>query len=264
MNIEVLGNLRVKCTLTSEYLKSRWIDPGDLAYGSEAATALFRDIIEETREKFGIDFQARENHPVMIEAIPMGEGSLAVIISKAEDAEELDTRFSRFSPEHAADGITPDYGDEEDDIDEEDDGMESQASAFRERRRSSKPSVRKNVTDFGKPFFETLEKEKERIREGGCLVTITFDMIGDLYDLASAGPAYKGETSLYKNSSTGKYLLVIPAEGEEYAQAMSFAEAASEFGKARIVPRSGAAFLDKDYECLIGTGALEKISGKDM
>ena len=54
----------------------------------------------------------------------------------------------------------------------------------------------KNVTDFGKPFFETLEKEKERIREGGCIVTITFDMIGDLYDLASAGLAYSGDTSL--------------------------------------------------------------------
>ncbi len=264
MNIEVLGNLRVKCTLTSEYLKSRWIDAGDLAYGSEAATALFRDIIEETREKFGIDFQARENHPVMIEAIPMGEGSLAVIISKAEDAEELDTRFSRFSPEHAAEGITPDYGDDEDDIDEDDDGIEGAAPVFSEKKRSSsKPSVRKNVTDFGKPFFETLEKEKERIREGGCLVTITFDMIGDLYDLAGAGLGYKGETSLYKNTSTGKYLLVIPAEGEDYTGALNFAEAASEFGKARIVPRAGAAFLDKDHECLIGTGALDKIAGNN-
>ena len=260
MNIEVLGNLRVKCTLTSEYLKSRWIDAGDLAYGSEAATALFRDIIEETNERFGIDFRARENHPVMIEAIPMGEGSLSVIISKAEDAEELDTRFSRFSPEHSAEGITPEYGDDADDIDDEDESIESGAPAFRERKRpSSKPSVRKNVTDFGKPFFETLEKEKERIREGGCIVTITFDMLGDLYDLASAGLGYSGDTSLYKNTSTGRYLLVIPVEGEEYGVAMNFAEAASEFGKARIVPKSGAAFLDKDHECLIGTGALEKI-----
>lgn len=261
MNIEVLGNLRVKCTLTSEYLKSRWIDPGDLAYGSEAATALFRDIIEETRERFGIDFQARENHPVMIEAIPMGEGSLAVIISKAEDAEELDTRFSRFSPEHTAEGITPDYGDDDEDPDEEDIDTDAPRMPLGERRRREKaPSVRKNVTDYGKPFFETLEKEKEKIREGGCIVTITFDKLGDLYDLASAGPTYKGETSLYKNSSTGKYLLVIPAEGEEYTAAMNFAQAASEFGKARIVPRSGAAFLDKDHECLIGSGALEKLT----
>ena len=147
--------------------------------------------------------------------------------------------------------------------DEDDDGIEGAAHVFRERKRSSsKPSVRKNVTDFGKPFFETLEKEKERIREGGCLVTITFDMIGDLYDLAGAGLGYKGETSLYKNTSTGKYLLVIPAEGEEYTKALNFAEAASEFGKARIVPRAGAAFLDKDHECLIGTGALDKIAGE--
>ena len=261
MNIEVLGNLRVKCTLTSEYLKSRWIDPGDLAYGSEAATALFRDIIEETREKFGIDFQARENHPVMIEAIPMGEGSLAVIISKAEDAEELDTRFSRFSPEHAAEGITPDFGDDAEDTDEDDVDDMPAGMPFREsRRREKAPYVRKNVTDYGRPFFETLEKEKEKIREGGCIVTITFDMLNDLYDLASAGPVYRGETSLYKNSQTGKYLLVIPAEGEDYTSAINYAQAASEFGKARIVPRSGAAFLDRDHECLIGTGALEKLS----
>ncbi|MCR5739503.1 MAG: adaptor protein MecA, partial [Lachnospiraceae bacterium] len=36
MQIEVIGNLRIKCTLTSEYLKSRWVDIDDLAYGTEA------------------------------------------------------------------------------------------------------------------------------------------------------------------------------------------------------------------------------------
>ena len=56
--------------------------------------------------------------------------------------------------------------------------------------------------------------------------------------------------------------MLLLGNAEKYTKALNFAEAASEFGKARIVPRAGAAFLDKDHECLIGTGALDKIAGE--
>ncbi len=259
MQIEVIGNLRIKCTLTNEYLKSRWVDISDLAYGTEAMTALFRDIIEETREKFGIDFGARENHPVMIEAVPMGEDSLAIFISKAEDAEELDTRFSRFSPGPANGGITPSLSsDDGDDLFDDFDGDDEEEEMPRQIR-PARPVVKKSVAEFGRPFFEVLDKEKDKIRETGCLVTIGFDKLTDLMDLASRGLRYEGESSVYKNRKTGKFLLVIPAEGEDYKTALSFAESATEFGSARIVPRSGAAFLDKDYDIIIATRALEKL-----
>ena len=39
-----------------------------------------------------------DNLPLMIEAIPMSSESIVLIITKVEDPEELDTRFSRFSP----------------------------------------------------------------------------------------------------------------------------------------------------------------------
>ena len=259
MQIEVIGNLRIKCTLTSEYLKSRWVDIDDLAYGTEAMTALFRDIIEETREKFGIDFTARENHPVMIEAVPMGEGTLTVFISKAEDAEELDTRFSRFSPKNQGEGITPsgDFDDDDDYMDafDPDDEMD-----MPRKKPSGKPVPKKSVSEFGRSFFDVLDKEKEQIRESGCIITVAFERLTDVMDLASKAGGYEGESSVYKNRQNGKYLLVVPAEGEDFAKAMNFAEFATEFGKVRLVPRSGASFLDTGYDILVAQRALEKLA----
>ncbi|MCR4792888.1 MAG: adaptor protein MecA [Lachnospiraceae bacterium] len=259
MLIEVIGNLRIKCTLTKEYLKSRWIDVDDLTYGSEAMNALFKDIIEETREKFGIDFTALENHPVMIEAVPMGEGSLSVFISKAEDAEELDTRFSRFSSKPENGGITPTASsDRGDDFADDDEGDEDEYETPRRIPRR-KPVVIKSVPEFGKAFFDILEEEKEKIREGGCLVTVSFNKLSELIEFASRCRAFNGDSSVYKNRHDEKYLLVIPAEGEGFEEAMKFAENATEFGKTRIVPKSGAAFLDNNYDILIATGAIGKL-----
>ena len=38
------------------------------------------------------------NIPLMIEAIPLNADCIVLIITKVEDPEELDTRFSRFAP----------------------------------------------------------------------------------------------------------------------------------------------------------------------
>ena len=258
MQIEVVGNNRVKCTLTSEYLKSRWIDIDDLAYGTEAASNLFRDIMEEAKARFGIDFRSGENRPIMIEAVPMGEGTLAVFISKVDDADELDTRFSRFFRGSASSDADIDDPDLDDIFDEDDE--EEPVSREKPRRSAPKPVPVKNVSEIGKPFFELLEKEKEHIKESGCLVTVSFDRLSDIIDLAVSSLKYDGENSVYKNVRGDKFLLVIPAEGENFAKAMSFAEAATEFGHTRIVPKAGAAFLDKSYEVLIASDALRKLS----
>lgn len=39
-----------------------------------------------------------DNIPLMIEAIPMNSECIVLIITKVEDPEELDTRFSKFAP----------------------------------------------------------------------------------------------------------------------------------------------------------------------
>ena len=46
---------------------------------------------------FDFGFEA-DNIPLMIEAIPASADSIVLIITKVEDPEELDTRFSKFTP----------------------------------------------------------------------------------------------------------------------------------------------------------------------
>ena len=48
----------------------------------------------QAQDQFG--FEA-DNVPLMIEAIPITPDSIVLIITKVEDPEELDTRFSKFA-----------------------------------------------------------------------------------------------------------------------------------------------------------------------
>ena len=96
MKIEKLNENQIRCTLTREDLANREIKLSELAYGSEKAKSLFRDMMQQAADDFG--FEAN-NIPLMIEAIPISADSIILIITKVEDPEELDTRFSRFTPE---------------------------------------------------------------------------------------------------------------------------------------------------------------------
>ena len=95
MKIERINENQIRCTLTSFDLSMRNLNLGELAYGSEKARSLFREMIKKAEAEVG--FEA-EDIPLMVEAIPLSAESIMLVITKIEDPEELDTRFSRFSP----------------------------------------------------------------------------------------------------------------------------------------------------------------------
>ena len=93
MKIEKLNENQIRCVLTSADLISRKINLAELAYGSEKAKNLFYDMMRQARHEVGFEVNGT---PLMIEAIPALD-SLTLIITKVNDPEELDTRFSSFS-----------------------------------------------------------------------------------------------------------------------------------------------------------------------
>ena len=95
MKIEKVNDHQIRCTLTKEDLADRELKISELAYGTEKAKNLFRDMMQQASFEFG--FEA-EDIPLMIEAIPLNAESIVLIITKVEDPEELDTRFSKFAP----------------------------------------------------------------------------------------------------------------------------------------------------------------------
>lgn len=95
MKIEKINDNQIRCTLTRDDLNNRQLKLSELAYGTEKAKELFREMMQQAAIEFG--FEA-DNIPLMIEAIPMPNECIVLIITKVEDPEELDTRFAKFAP----------------------------------------------------------------------------------------------------------------------------------------------------------------------
>ena len=68
MKIEQVNENQIRCILTKEDLEERKIKFSELTYGSEKATRLFRDVMQQANFEFGF---APDEHPLMIEAVPM-------------------------------------------------------------------------------------------------------------------------------------------------------------------------------------------------
>ena len=75
MKIEKLNENQIRCTLTHADLAARHLKLSELAYGTEKAKSLFRDMMQQASFDFG--FEA-ENIPLMIEAIPSSADSIVL------------------------------------------------------------------------------------------------------------------------------------------------------------------------------------------
>ena len=78
MKIEKVNDNQIRCTLTKEDLADRQLKLSELAYGTEKAKVLFRDMMQQAAYEFG--FEA-EDIPLMIEAIPVSANTSAIVPS---------------------------------------------------------------------------------------------------------------------------------------------------------------------------------------
>ncbi|MGN0298746.1 MAG: adaptor protein MecA [Lachnospiraceae bacterium] len=115
MKLERISENQIHCILESTDLQARNIRPFELSYGSEKAKALFKEMLQKAG--YELDFYA-QNIPLMIETIPLENDRMILIITRIDEADELDTRFARFAPSQLE---TLDYDDTMDYFDEEDD-----------------------------------------------------------------------------------------------------------------------------------------------
>ena len=100
MKIERTSENQIRCTLNKHDLMERQLKISELAYGSDKAKELFRDIMEQANIDLGFD---ADDIPLMIEAIPTSRDSIILLINKVDNPDELDERFSMFGPSDDAD-----------------------------------------------------------------------------------------------------------------------------------------------------------------
>lgn len=94
MKIERLSENQIRCTLNKADLAEKQLKISELAYGSPKTKELFREMMQQASNELGFE---TDDLPLMIEAVPVSPDCLILIVTKVEDPEELDARFSRFS-----------------------------------------------------------------------------------------------------------------------------------------------------------------------
>ena len=116
MKIEKISERQIRCTLSKKDLVDRELRLSELAYGTDKAKELFRELMQQASCELG--FEA-DDIPLMIEAIPVSSECLVLVVTKVDDPEELDTRFSKFT-----DDAVGDYDCDEDDYDDVEDSFD--------------------------------------------------------------------------------------------------------------------------------------------
>ena len=94
MKKERINDNKIRFTLDAVDLEKRDLQLAELSYGSRKAKELFEELMEMAREDLGFEPGAK---PLMVEAIPTPGDGLIVNVSRVDDPEELDPRFSRFT-----------------------------------------------------------------------------------------------------------------------------------------------------------------------
>lgn len=243
MKIEKISDNQIRCTLTKEDLASRHLKISELAYGTEKAKSLFRDMMQQANYEFG--FEA-EDIPLMIEAVPMNAECIVLIITKVEDPEELDTRFSRFAPSV--------MDNEDDENDEEDDASTEMMDLFRKIQGARTPAKDKQEDDSA----DAQKNDKTRTRVF-CLASLQQAMNA----AALTAPCYSGLSSLYKEENSGNYLLIL-TQGDASSESFDkVSNILSEYGTVQRTLPATVTFLKEHCETLIAKNALQALGGTE-
>ncbi|MBQ1328693.1 MAG: adaptor protein MecA [Eubacterium sp.] len=157
IKFEKINENKIKCILTKQDLENKDIRISELAYGSKKAKELFREMMEKAQTEINFD---AENCPLMIEAVPMMDETLVIFITKVDNPDELDTRFSKFTKakrsteegsyidndENGYTGVSDKFDDDIDDEYDDDDMDEEKSSEDKpiEREITAEINIPKN------------------------------------------------------------------------------------------------------------------------
>lgn len=242
MKIEKINDNQIRCTLTRTDLAERQLQLSELAYGTEKAKSLFHDMMQQAAYEFG--FEA-EDIPLMIEAIPASADSIVLIITKVEDPDELDTRFSKFAPSPSDDSGHKKY--------EALDKLEGAETLL-------------NLLGKVKEKMEAVkeaaaEKQSEKEESTVSLRLFSFATMEHVLKAAQLlSSMYHGSNTLYKDTAENIYILAIMQSDHSINDFNRICNMLTEFGTLEKSSGAALAFLEEHCEMLVSNDAIQQLS----
>ena len=277
MKIEKVNDHQIRCTLTKADLADRELKISELAYGTEKAKSLFRDMMQQASYELG--FEA-EDTPLMIEAIPVSSECIVLIVTKVDNPEELDTRFSRFSPSDSDDDNFDfddietiegnDYSDfslptANEELDEcaatDEEGLpeDELMNIFnRVKEYFNKDSDNKaSQSSPSQPSGKGTTDRPEHRESANISRVFSFSSLDDITNAACIiDTFYKDSNSVYKNPSDRRYYLCISKTKCNSKDFNKVCNILSEYGQKESGFDNHIGFFAEHCECIIAEHAL--------
>lgn len=268
MKIEKVSHNQIRCTLTKQDLADRELKLSELAYGSEKAKRLFRDMMQQASYEVG--FEA-EDIPLMIEAIPVSEDCIILTITKVENPDELDTRFSKFSDEvnneteNAVESALMKGADEILDLykkirDEKLRLQKEKAEEFvpLDKAIQSNSQTLENSTD------ELPTEDIADINKELSFNLVKIFMINDLDTICQLSVIlkdfYQGTNTLYKNPEDNKYYLVLNKDSHTPEEFNKTCNILSEYGVQNKHTVGCEPYYSEHFKLIIKDNALQVLA----
>lgn len=263
MKIEKISENQIRCTLNKADLAEKEILLTELAYGTDKAKELFRELMEQASMELGFEV---DNIPLMIEAIPVNPDCLVLIITKVEDPDELDTRFSRFTKHlEAARAYAESQEDDEDEDDEDSEdvfsgGIPKDAEGLFQALGNlaeglSALSSQRTGKVVGKPATAEPEEQKKSFRLYGFKnldnVILSANSVKGLYDSTN---------TLYKNPKDNRFYLYLTRDNNTDTEFVRTCNIISEYGNRLNANYAGPSYLNEHYKIIIKANALQTLS----
>ena len=263
MKIEKVNDHQIRCTLTKADLADRELKISELAYGTEKAKNLFRDMMQQASFEFG--FEA-EDIPLMIEAIPLNSG-IVLIITKVEDPEELDTRFSKFAPSiHEEDGSESTDDTIDDVMNQLSSGADDVLDLFKKIHEAKLSGNTKEGNMKAEEISESKLSKKQTdeaaaTQRGNLTKVFSFPSMGQVVTVSHVlNGFYHADNSLYKNKQAGNYLLVINKGSHSPEEMNKVCNIISEYGSLERTTFATESFLEEHSSPLISTKAIQTLA----
>jgi adapter protein MecA 1/2 len=253
MKLEKISDKQIRCTLNKSDLLDRELRISELAYGTEKAKELFRDLMHQASYELGFEV---EDIPLVIEAIPLSSDCLMLIVTKVDDPDELDTRFAKFS--QTEEMLPLDFDDNEiDDEDEDSYDIEIESGISN----STLELVDSLFNSLGSNTKKAQSKETDEEANAQVVKLFSFKTLDDISFLGKIlTPSYTGINTLYKNPSSNIYYLLMTKSEHTSEEFSNYVHIAAEHGKRERVTIVSTAYFDEHFDVIVKDNALYVLS----
>ena len=239
MKIEKLNDNQIRCTLTRADLADREIKLSELVCGTEKAKSLFQDMMQKAHSEFGFE---TEDMPLMIEAVPAASDSIVLIITKVDDPEELDSKFSKFGNslndlEHKKHHVLEKLEGAEELLDLTNKVKDAVASTTKQSPEKEKKDLTPKIRLFS---FSTLDS-----------VIVASRLLKNMYH---------GANTLYKDAPNDVYLLALTQSNHSTTEFNKVCNMLSEYGCIEKTSPAILAFLEEHCDTIVSADAVQQLS----